>query len=68
MTQGILDQPASRGVMDEAVPMPFGGHSTPEDLAPLIAFLTGAENTHLTGAIVYADGGTDALLRGDSVW
>jgi NAD(P)-dependent dehydrogenase (short-subunit alcohol dehydrogenase family) len=68
MTQSILDDPSARRVMDEAVPMPLRGHATAEDLAPLLAFLAGPENTHVTGQIVYVDGGTDVVFRGDSVW
>jgi NAD(P)-dependent dehydrogenase (short-subunit alcohol dehydrogenase family) len=68
MTQGILDDPSARQVMDQAVPMPFAGHSSPDDLAPLLAFLTGPENTHVTGQIVYVDGGADLVYRGDAVW
>jgi NAD(P)-dependent dehydrogenase (short-subunit alcohol dehydrogenase family) len=68
MTQAIVDDPNARLVMDQAVPMPYGGHSRPEDLAPLLAFLTSPENTHITGQIVYVDGGTDAVFRGDAVW
>ncbi|MEX2459668.1 MAG: SDR family oxidoreductase [Actinomycetota bacterium] len=68
MTQGIVDDPNARLVMDQAVPMPYGGHSRPEQLAPLLAFLTGPENTHVTGQIVYCDGGADAAVRSDAVW
>jgi NAD(P)-dependent dehydrogenase (short-subunit alcohol dehydrogenase family) len=68
MTQAIVDDPSARQVMDQAVPMPFGGHSKPEDLAPLLAFLAGPENSHVTGQIVYVDGGADLIYRGDAVW
>jgi NAD(P)-dependent dehydrogenase (short-subunit alcohol dehydrogenase family) len=68
MTRAIVEDPNARLVMDQAVPMPYGGHARPEDLAPLLAFLTGPENTHVTGQIVYVDGGTDAVVRGDAVW
>lgn len=68
MTREIVEDPNARLVMDQAVPMPYGGHARPEDLAPLLAFLTGPENTHVTGQIVYVDGGTDAVFRGDAVW
>jgi NAD(P)-dependent dehydrogenase (short-subunit alcohol dehydrogenase family) len=36
--------------------------------ARLLAWLNSEENTHLCGQIVYVDGGSDAVLRGDSVW
>lgn len=68
MTQSMLDDPEMRKVVEQAVPMPLHGHARPEQITPLIAWLTSPENTHVTGQVVFADGGADAVLRGDRTW
>ena len=52
----------------EMVPMPLNGVGTPETVAHLIGYLTSAENTHLCGQVVFIDGGSDVVIRGDSTW
>ncbi|NEB07235.1 short-chain dehydrogenase, partial [Streptomyces sp. SID13726] len=42
--------------------------AAPEQIAPLLDFLTSPENTHVTGQIVFIDGGADATLRGEGAW
>ncbi|MEX2970355.1 hypothetical protein [Streptomyces sp. C184] len=51
-----------------AVPMPVHGHARPEPIAPLLAWLTSPENTHVTDQVVFVDGGADAVPRGADVW
>jgi NAD(P)-dependent dehydrogenase (short-subunit alcohol dehydrogenase family) len=46
-------------------PIPLGRPGRPEEIAALIAFLLGPEARFFCGSIVFADGGTDALLRAD---
>jgi hypothetical protein len=36
--------------------------------ARLLAWLVSEENTHLCGQVVFVDGGSDAVIRGDSTW
>jgi len=36
--------------------------------AHLLAWLGSEENTHLCGQVVFVDGGSDAVIRGDSIW
>ncbi len=52
--------PAIRGF-----PVPTGGFGTPEQIAAAIAFLLGADAAFCAGAVLFVDGGTDALLRPD---
>ncbi|MFE1270799.1 SDR family oxidoreductase [Streptomyces sp. NPDC058758] len=68
LTRPLLDDPATLALVERAVPMPLHGHARPEQLAPLVAWLTSPENTLVTGQVVFADGGADAVLRGDRVW
>ncbi|MEU2508343.1 SDR family oxidoreductase [Streptomyces sp. NPDC007863] len=68
LTRPLLDDPVTRALVERAVPMPLHGHSRPEQLVPLIAWLTSPENTLVTGQVVFADGGADAVLRGDRTW
>lgn len=68
MTQPMLDDPAMRKLVEQSVPMPLHGYARPEQIAPLIDWLTSPENTHVTGQVVFVDGGADAVLRGDRTW
>ncbi|NBE52575.1 SDR family oxidoreductase [Streptomyces boluensis] len=67
MTRPLLDDPEMRVLVERSVPMPLHGHTEPDQLAPLIAWLTSEENTVVTGQVVFADGGAEAVLRGDSL-
>lgn len=51
--------------MLDLFPIPSGGPGRPEEVAAVVAFLLGSESSLLCGSIVFADGGTDALLRPD---
>ena len=68
MTAEMIATPEGRRTLLEMVPMPLGGIAEPIAVARLLAWLGGPENTHLCGQIVYVDGGSDVVLRGDSVW
>lgn len=68
MTQPMLDNPEVLAVIDSAIPMPLNGHATPEQVAPLLDWLTGVENTHVTGQVIFIDGGADAVVRGEGTW
>ncbi|MEU4102154.1 SDR family oxidoreductase [Streptomyces tanashiensis] len=68
LTRPLLDDPEMRGLVERSVPMPLHGHARPEQIAPLIAWPASPENTLVTGQVVFADGGADAVLRGDRTW
>lgn len=68
MTAELLASDAGLELVDSSVPMPLHGHATPDSVAALLEFLTGPDNTHVTGQVVFLDGGADAVLRGDSTW
>jgi len=48
-----------------AIPMPLNGHAEPIAIGRLLAWLTGEENTHVTGQVIFVDGGAEAITRGD---
>ena len=68
MTADLIDTEEERKALLGMVPMPLNGIAEPIVVARLMAWLNSEENTHLCGQIVYVDGGSDAVLRGDSVW
>jgi len=64
MTESLLATEEGRELVDRAVPMPLNGHAPPEAVAHALLWLVSEENTHVTGQIVFVDGGADATLRG----
>lgn len=63
MSAGLVEDPAMKQVMDRAVPMPLNGYAGPEVVAEVLAFLVDEANTHMTGQVLYVDGGAEATLR-----
>ncbi len=63
MTQPMLDNPEQRAALLQMVPMPLHGPSEPAAPAELLAWLTSPANTHVTGQVIFVDGGADASLR-----
>ncbi|KRF30974.1 SDR family NAD(P)-dependent oxidoreductase [Yonghaparkia sp. Soil809] len=58
---------ATKAILD-MVPMPLNGIAEAETVAHLLAYLTSVENTHLCGQVVFVDGGSDVVIRGESTW
>jgi len=48
-------------------PIPIGRKGTPAELAAFTCFLLGPDARFICGSVLFVDGGTDALLRPDSV-
>jgi NAD(P)-dependent dehydrogenase (short-subunit alcohol dehydrogenase family) len=68
MTAGYTATEEGSRQLAEMVPMPLNGFFDARDAAELLVWLTSEANGHLCGQIVYIDGGSDAVMRGDSVW
>ncbi len=68
MTTPLLEQPGGAEKLQQSTPSAIGRFGTPDDMARLIAFLSGPDNRYITGQVIYADGGCDAIQRGDTVW
>jgi NAD(P)-dependent dehydrogenase (short-subunit alcohol dehydrogenase family) len=70
---GAVDTPLLQEGLDDPVlgpairgfPIPTGGFGTAEQIAAVIAFLLGPDAAFCCGAVLFADGGTDALIRPD---
>lgn len=65
MIQATRDDPVL-GQFVDAFPIPVGRLGTAAELAALVAFLLGPDARFLCGSVVFADGGTDALVRSDA--
>ncbi|MDN3359037.1 SDR family oxidoreductase [Actinomadura sp. DC4] len=68
MTAALLSTDDGRALVDESVPMPLGGYAPPEAIAHALLWLVAPENTHMTGQVVFVDGGADATLRGEDTF
>ena len=68
MTADLTATAEAREQLAGMVPMPLNGFFEPRSVAYLLAWLTSEENAHLCGQVVFIDGGSDAVIRGDSTW
>jgi NAD(P)-dependent dehydrogenase (short-subunit alcohol dehydrogenase family) len=67
LLQGSIDDP-ELGPSVDALPVPWGPHqAAPEQMASIISFLLSEASAPVHGSILFADGGTDAMLRPDHV-
>lgn len=68
MTADMIATAEAREQLLQMVPMPLNGIAEPIVVARLLAWLAGEENSHLCGQVVFVDGGSDVVIRGDSTW
>lgn len=68
MTQELFATEAGRRQAAEAMPTPYNGVAEAEHIAAVHAFLVSAENSRMTGQVLFVDGGFDAQSRGDDIW
>lgn len=64
MTQELRADPLI-GPAIALFPVPMGRSGKPEEIAAVVSFLLGPDSSLFCGAIVFADGGTDAQMRAD---
>ncbi|MEZ5709765.1 MAG: SDR family oxidoreductase [Blastomonas sp.] len=67
ITRPILATEEGRKMLAEATPIAVENYAEPEDIAPLLTFLASAENRYVVGQTIFADGGKDAIRRGDAL-
>lgn len=64
MTKAALETEAGRAALDAGAPAPYNGPAAPPSApAALLAWLASAENTYVTGQVIFIDGGADAIRR-----
>jgi NAD(P)-dependent dehydrogenase (short-subunit alcohol dehydrogenase family) len=63
----ILNNPERRQVLQDLTPLRGAFPGRPQDAAALLGWLTSAENTQLTGQVLFADGGFECRVRGGLV-
>ncbi len=66
LTQAGLEDPVSGPAIRE-FPVPIGRWGEPAEIAAAVWFLLSAEASWVHGAILFVDGGTDALVRTDAL-
>jgi NAD(P)-dependent dehydrogenase (short-subunit alcohol dehydrogenase family) len=69
MTEKLRADPVFGPYVD-AYPTALGRPGRPEEIAAVIGFLLSDASSLLVGSVVFADGGTDAILhpRSPGVW
>jgi len=68
MVDQLIKTPEEREGLAKLVPMPLNGFMEPETVASLLIWLTGIQNTHVTGQTIYIDGGFERIVRGEDIW
>jgi NAD(P)-dependent dehydrogenase (short-subunit alcohol dehydrogenase family) len=67
LLQGSIDDP-ELGPLVDALPVPWGdAPSEPDQMAGIIAFLLSDSSAPVHGSVLFADGGTDAMMRPDAL-
>jgi NAD(P)-dependent dehydrogenase (short-subunit alcohol dehydrogenase family) len=67
MTQAVSEDPElGDAIRDFEAMTPLGGAAEPEQIARAMEFLLSPQADFICGAVLFVDGGTDALMRPDS--
>jgi NAD(P)-dependent dehydrogenase (short-subunit alcohol dehydrogenase family) len=66
LTKAALDHPVT-GDLIRQYPVPLDRWGEPEEIAAAVWFLLSGDAAWITGAVLFVDGGTDALLRADGI-
>lgn len=64
---GAFDTLEAHEVATRLTPLAMANYPGPEAIAPLYEHLAGPDNQYLVGQVIFADGGSDVLLRGEAV-
>jgi NAD(P)-dependent dehydrogenase (short-subunit alcohol dehydrogenase family) len=64
MTEALVNSSDGQLLLD-LTPMPLNGIAKAEDVGRVLAWFASEENTHVTGQVIYVDGGSEVSMRGD---
>lgn len=64
----LLSNPDLRHQLGQRAPLKAAYPGRPEQMAALLAWCVSAENALMTGQVVFADAGFEALARGEAAW
>jgi NAD(P)-dependent dehydrogenase (short-subunit alcohol dehydrogenase family) len=64
LNRETFTDPKRRAAVAAMMPCPLRRHAQPEEIASLALYLGSPENSFVTGQVIYADGGQEALQRG----
>jgi len=68
MIAELLATDEGRALLAAGAPMPLNGPAAPSSApAELLRWLTSESNSHVTGQVIYIDGGADAIRRPESI-
>lgn len=68
MSEPLFADERMKAIMDRAVPMPLNGYMGADVIATALGWLISPGNTHMTGQVLYVDGGAEPSLRGPAVF
>lgn len=68
MLDGIDESAEFQAIMATTTPKAVADYAQPEDLAEVIGWLVTARTGYVVGQVLFADGGCDAILRGEGYW
>lgn len=68
MTEQLRASEEGLAMMNKAVPSRLGGWMGPEVVADALVWLVRPENTHITGQMLFIDGGAEAVVRGEGAY
>ena len=63
----VLSDPKARAAMQRLAPLRGAFPGRPEEAAAMLAWCVSAENSQMTGQILFVDGGIECLARGGAV-
>jgi len=67
LTEPTLATAEGRALLTQITPIAVADFPHADTIAPLIAFLAGPQCANMVGQIVFTDGGTDVLIRGEAI-
>ncbi len=67
MTTPLLDDPEMVKLVQQSNPIATAAYAAPEEIAEVIRFMLTIETPYMVGQLVFVDGGSDALLRPDTI-